>query len=152
MLKRIVTVLGSSALLMLAAMGGIQAQAQARPCQPDIQKLCKDVQAGGGRLRECLKSHAAELSPGCNAMFDSNQGIFSPGGQSGRERRQGMLQACSSDLEKHCKGIEPGGGRLKECLMKHKSELSDACTKTLAALGRPRPAKPAKAATPVAKK
>ena len=152
MLKRIVTVLGSSALLLLAATSGIQAQAQGKPCQPDIQKLCKDVQVGGGRVRECLRSHSAELSAGCKEMLDSNQGIFSHGGKSGRERRQGMLQACSTDLEKHCKGIQPGGGRLKECLSKHKSELSDACTKTLAELGRPRPAKPAKAATPAAKK
>ena len=152
MLKRIVTMVGASALLLLATTSGIQAQAEGKPCQADIQKLCKDVQVGGGRVRECLKSHAAELSAGCKAMLDSNQGIFAAGGKSGRERRQGMLQACSADLEKHCKGIQPGGGRLKECLLKHKSALSDACTKTIAELARPRPAKPAKAATPAAKK
>ena len=34
-------------------------------CQDDAQKLCKDVQPGGGGIYRCLKEHESELSPAC---------------------------------------------------------------------------------------
>jgi hypothetical protein len=38
---------------------------------------------------------------------------------------------CRSDVERLCKGIEPGGGRIKQCLMAHKEEMSVGCAKAL---------------------
>lgn len=34
-------------------------------CSSDIEKWCKDVVPGQGRLGRCLHSHLAELSPSC---------------------------------------------------------------------------------------
>lgn len=44
-------------------------------------------------------------------------------------------EACQADFEKFCSGVEPGGGRVIECLSKHKSELSEACQKVVTANG-----------------
>ncbi len=38
-------------------------------CRNDIARFCGDVKPGGGRVRECLKAHAAELSDGCKAAI-----------------------------------------------------------------------------------
>jgi hypothetical protein len=38
-------------------------------CSADVERLCKDVKAGHGRVRECLKAHQAELSDGCKAAI-----------------------------------------------------------------------------------
>ena len=38
-------------------------------CRADVERLCKDVKPGEGRIRECLKTHAAELSDGCKAAI-----------------------------------------------------------------------------------
>jgi hypothetical protein len=38
-------------------------------CRPDVERLCKDVKPGDGRIRECLKAHAPELSDGCKAAI-----------------------------------------------------------------------------------
>jgi hypothetical protein len=40
-------------------------RAVARACQPDAERLCANVEKGGGRKLMCLRSHAAELSPAC---------------------------------------------------------------------------------------
>ena len=34
-------------------------------CETDIQKLCADVQPGGGRILACLKQHKDQVSDGC---------------------------------------------------------------------------------------
>ena len=40
-------------------------------CKQDVQALCADVQRGGGRIMECLKSHADKVSPGCKAAVQA---------------------------------------------------------------------------------
>ena len=48
----------------LAQSGGGQQAARAA-CAADVQKLCQGVQPGGGRLLQCLKAHATQVSAGC---------------------------------------------------------------------------------------
>jgi hypothetical protein len=40
-------------------------------CRQDVQTLCADVQRGGGRIMECLNSHADKLSPDCKAAMQA---------------------------------------------------------------------------------
>lgn len=40
----------------------------AAACRPDAQRLCADVQPGGGRIRQCLVDHADALSPSCRQV------------------------------------------------------------------------------------
>jgi len=35
--------------------------------------------------------------------------------------------ACKADREKFCKDVKPGEGRMRDCIMSHKDELSDGC-------------------------
>lgn len=39
--------------------------------------------------------------------------------------------ACTADYETYCKGAIPGGGRIINCLAKHKTAPSDACKKVV---------------------
>jgi Cysteine rich repeat len=36
-----------------------------------------------------------------------------------------------SDIERLCKGIEPGGGRILKCLKAHKKEMTVGCAQAL---------------------
>ncbi len=38
---------------------------------------------------------------------------------------------CKPDIERLCPNVPPGGGRIKECLMQKKMELSVGCAKAL---------------------
>lgn len=45
---------------------------------------------------------------------------------------------CASDVEKLCKGVKPGGGRILLCLKKQSDQVSDACKEELAEKRRTR--------------
>ena len=36
-------------------------------------------------------------------------------------------EACMADFEKYCPGVQPGGGRVLECLSKHLDQLTPQC-------------------------
>jgi hypothetical protein len=44
-------------------------QAIRQACTADTQKLCGDVASGGGKVMQCLRSHRAELSSGCQTAW-----------------------------------------------------------------------------------
>jgi hypothetical protein len=35
--------------------------------------------------------------------------------------------ACTNDIKSLCAGIEPGGGRMRDCIREHRASLSAAC-------------------------
>ena len=85
-------------------------------CKADIEKFCKDIKPGGGRIWVCLKSNGDRLSQECaNHMAVA--------GDKSRE----FSQACKYDAEKFCKGVAAGKGIIVSCLKSHQAELSDAC-------------------------
>jgi hypothetical protein len=40
---------------------------------------------------------------------------------------RGAGAACRADVNRFCKGTEPGGGRIMNCLLDHQQEISDGC-------------------------
>ena len=85
-------------------------------CKADIEKFCKGIKPGGGRLWACIKSNNDRLSQECKdhiAMV--------------REKTKEFNQACKDDSKKFCKGIPRGKGRIASCLKSHEAELSDTC-------------------------
>ena len=50
-------------------------------CQADVQRLCPDVTPGNGALRQCMRSHASELSDACRqALAQAKQAKGQRGG------------------------------------------------------------------------
>lgn len=45
-------------------------------------------------------------------------------------------QACRDDAQKLCQGVQPGGGRVVDCLQQHQAELSGACQAALPVMAR----------------
>lgn len=51
-----------------------------------------------------------------------------------------LRQACGSDVQTLCPGIQPGGGKLKACLKAHSDKVSIGCKKALVEAKRARSA------------
>lgn len=44
---------------------------------------------------------------------------------------QDMRGACKDDVQTYCNGVQPGGGRIINCLMDHYKDVSDNCYSVL---------------------
>ncbi len=97
------------------------AGAQQGACKEDVDKLCKDVQPGEGKILACLKSHQSEVSPKCAGYLKQVQ-----------EQIKHVSAACEPDLEKFCWETPIGKGGLASCLKKHSAELSADCKAAVA--------------------
>ena len=81
-------------------------------CGKDIQKLCKGLNLGGGRIADCLQQNADKVSPSCKASLAT---VFQSITQ--REHAQtAYRQVCQRDMSKSCSGIK-GDGFVLACLV-----------------------------------
>jgi len=44
-----------------------------------------------------------------------------------------VREACKADVAALCQGVQPGGGRIRECIRANKDKLSQACKAAIAA-------------------
>ena len=44
----------------------------------------------------------------------------------------GLKGACKSDLQSLCAGVQPGGGRIRDCMKEHRAQLSADCKMAIA--------------------
>ncbi len=54
-----------------------QAMSLAEVCKADYERLCHDVQPGGGRILGCLSASAEKLSPACRGTLPDAQALAS---------------------------------------------------------------------------
>jgi Golgi apparatus protein 1 len=94
-------------------------------CRADVEKLCKGVEPGQGRIAECMKQHEAQVSGECKAQMQKMHAEM-------ESRMQAFNAACKADAEQHCKGVEPGKGRMVACLRKNEANLSAGCKEQMA--------------------
>lgn len=46
-----------------------------------------------------------------------------------------LMRDCRADYRKFCRGTQPGGGRIADCLKQHQAELSPSCQASIVTLG-----------------
>ena len=91
------------------------------PCREDVQKLCPDLQPGGGHYLDCLQQHAADLSPACQERVQKKQAAWDR-----------LRQICQPEVQRLCGDIQPGTGAIISCLREHRDEVSQDCKDQIA--------------------
>jgi len=94
------------------------------PCFSDIEKFCKTVKKGQGRVVKCLAEHSSELTPACKTKMDEVKTKV-------KTKAAGIKDKCKDDFMKFCKDIKKGSGKLLECLKSHNDQLSTDCKDAL---------------------
>ncbi|MDD5628021.1 MAG: cysteine rich repeat-containing protein [Elusimicrobia bacterium] len=89
------------------------------PCQDDMQKFCKDAGDRAARMK-CMKEHDAELSEPCRRMRENIKARVG-------KRLEKAKEACSAEIDRFCKDVPEGEGRVAKCLKGHAEELGPRC-------------------------
>ena len=100
-------------------------------CKVELEKYCKDVKPGDGRLLACLYANEDKISARCEyAVYDAASQL---------ERAVNALtyvaNECRDDLKANCADIKPGEGRLLDCLDKKNAKVSGRCKQALKDVG-----------------
>ncbi|WP_431015892.1 cysteine rich repeat-containing protein [Bradyrhizobium pachyrhizi] len=121
-------------------------------CRSDYPKVCAGVPTGGASALQCLEKNKGKLSPACEkAVAAAGGGAAAPAaGAAGtaapaaapavialrplrpREELFVLRSACGADVRSICGGVQPGGGRIVQCLATNAGSLSPACRDVLA--------------------
>ncbi len=96
----------------------------ARPCDQDVAKFCKNIQPGGGGIIQCLKDHENDVSQACKEDLS-------------RMKPPAFFEDCKDDVAKFCKDVKPGEGRIIQCLKSHENDISSQCKAGLPPAPRP---------------
>ena len=130
-------------------------------CRSDYPKVCAGVPTGGAPALQCLEKNKAKLSAGCEKAVSAAGGGGAPAAAPAagtapaaagaataaapaatpavivlrpmrpREELLVLRSACGADVRSICGGVQPGGGRIVQCLATNAAQLSPACKDVL---------------------
>jgi hypothetical protein len=125
-----ILILTLACLLSFAGLAGAEDTAVERAleiCKPEIESYCSQVTPGEGRLLACFVAHEDKLSGQCDwALYEAMDELEAFINAVGY-----LAESCWDDMEEHCGEVELGEGRVAECLLDHKGEVSPACKEAM---------------------
>ncbi|GFR44890.1 hypothetical protein Agub_g6234 [Astrephomene gubernaculifera] len=103
----------------------------AEACFEDRQKFCANVPPGSARVIRCLSNSRDNLSPVCRATLFDEEVRFSEN----IDFQYPMKTACVKEIDRFCKDIPHGSGRVIRCLQDNKAqkEFGKACAEEIKA-------------------
>src|SRR6266403_1539513 len=130
-------------------------------CRSDYQKVCAGVPTGGSAALQCLEKNKSKVSAPCQQAVGAASGGAATSAAGGatpaapataapagapaatsspalvlrplrpREELFVLRSACGGDVRSLCGGVQPGGGRIVQCLATQAASLSPACKEVL---------------------
>lgn len=98
----------------VTAPGNADGERPMAACRSDVDTLCPGAQKGD--RRKCLRENSGKLSPACQSALSEMAA-----------KTKAMREACAADIQSHCAGIDPAGGKLVQCLRTNVAKLAPAC-------------------------
>ena len=86
------------------------------PCSETINKYCKDVVPGGGRIMKCLDDHLDDQSIACKDWVDDQQ-----------KSLQELIAVCPEEIATLCKSAPPNKVSIYYCLLDNYVALKIDC-------------------------
>jgi hypothetical protein len=91
-------------------------------CEAEVQQACPESLDGEGR-RRCVAQRMNQFPPFCRQMVRQRMVRW--------KEAEGYKAACADDVKRVCPGVEPGDGRILQCLQEQAQGTSEACYQSL---------------------
>jgi hypothetical protein len=96
-------------------------------CGVEIEKYCSNVTLGEGRLAACFFAHEDKLSNRCvHTLYDMALAL-----EKAMNALVYVATECEADIDTYCTEIEPGEGRILNCLTAERESISEQCSTAL---------------------
>ncbi len=96
-------------------------------CKPEIETYCSQVTPGDGRLLACFVAHEDKISGQCNWALYQAMSAFDAFANAVAY----LAESCWDDAVEHCGEVEMGEGRVAECLLENKANVTPACKQAM---------------------
>jgi hypothetical protein len=120
---------GSGAASASSTVGGFSVPADGRArqiaevkCDAEVQQFCPDSLTPEER-QQCVAQRMKRLPLPCQQIVRQRMVRW--------KQAEGYRAACADDVRRVCQGLEPGDGRMLNCLQEHAQDLSESCYQSL---------------------
>jgi hypothetical protein len=100
-------------------------------CGSDIERYCRNVNLGSGRLKNCLATNQARVSAQCKSDYVR---VFD-GVQKRALARVSVLKICDADARRLCGMVQKGDGQVLECMLTASRGVSPRCSQAITDAG-----------------
>ncbi len=129
-----------SAFMLLSAATGASAQTISygeavgqltAACGADIEKFCKGVKPGGGRLDACLSKNS--ISGACNNRYKAALASL----QKRHQAQEAAPKLCAAEIKRLCSNFRQGNARILRCLIRRDNvkKVSNKCNQAITDAG-----------------
>ncbi|MDC8449308.1 MAG: hypothetical protein LV473_13240 [Nitrospira sp.] len=91
-------------------------------CEAEVQQYCPDSLEGEDR-RRCVVQRLKRLDAPCQQIVQQRLVRW--------REAEGYKHACIEDMKRVCPTVQPGDGRILQCLQEHEQDLSEGCYQSL---------------------
>ena len=120
---------GTADSLSVATLGGLSVPRDRRAkeiaevkCEAEVQRYCPDSLEGENR-RRCVVQRLKRLDAPCQQIVQQRLVRW--------REAESYKHACIEDMKRVCPTVQPGDGRILQCLQEHEQDLSEGCYQSL---------------------
>ena len=96
-------------------------------CEADENLLCPGLQHNSRKSFMCLMAYEDHLSSSCAlGIVEAAMTL-----EAGMMAIDHSIKACEADADKFCLEVQPGNGRIVQCLVKNEANLAEQCVSAL---------------------
>lgn len=111
--------------------GKITINSSVKGCDEDIKEHCDGLGNNAQKIFMCLAAYEDQLSLECKTgILEAAMSV-----RMGAAAIEYSIFACEADADKHCLDVEPGEGRLINCIKANEDEVSKECITALKETG-----------------
>jgi exonuclease VII small subunit len=96
-------------------------------CKAELGNYCSQVVPGQNRLLACLYANGEKLSGQCETALYQAASVL----DRAISTVAYLADQCRADIDSKCADVQPGQGRIAQCLADHKGSLSQPCTQAI---------------------